>query len=159
MKHPFCLILLSTLVWLSSCGETASQYNDALIRPQLQIEAYIDTIFKEHTSYKQIGELRKKLIEQAELGLTEAIKSEDYKGNGELKNVAAKYYSYTVSYFDNEELDSIFYLLNTEERLKKIDSSHLVLIQKELNNYLKINDELLDAQNNFAKEFGLNLTQ
>lgn len=157
MKYSILLVL--TLFTMFSCKQTALSYNNILIKPQLRVAAYLDTIFNENTSFEQIVKLRKELVNNADEGLSESLKLSDYEGNSEFKNRAVKYFSFVSNFFADEELDSLFYLLNSSERIKKIDSVHLETIQKDMLTYLKIEDELLTAQKDFANAHKLNLTK
>lgn len=157
MRFKSFAILILISVFLSACKQTALGYNDMLIGSQVRISELMDTIFNEKTSLEKITELRKEIVNTANLGLSETLNSEAFEGNSEFKDQTVKYYSFVGSYFSDENLDSVFFLLNSDERIEKLDSGRLFIIQKDLNTLSKFEDELKEAQNKFSETHNLNL--
>lgn len=157
MRFKSFAILILISVLLSACKQTALGYNDMLIGSQVRISELMDTIFYENSSFEKIGELRKEIVNTANLGLSETLNSEAFDENSEFKDQAVKYYSFVGSYFSDESLDSVFYLLNSDERIEKLDSGRLFIIQKDLNTLSKFEDQLKEAQNRFSETHKLNL--
>lgn len=157
MRFKSFAILILVSVFLSACKQTALGYNDMLISSQVRISELMDTIFNENTSIEKITELRKEIVNAANSGLSETLNSEAFDENSEFKDQAVKYYSFVGSYFSDESLDSVFYLLNSDQRIEKLDSGRLFIIQKDLKTLLKFEDELKEAQNKFSEAHNLNL--
>lgn len=158
MKFKSFAILILISVFLSACKQTALGYNDVLIGSQVRISELMDTIFNENTSPEKITELRKEIVNTANLGLSKTLNSKAFDDDSELKDQAVKYYSFVSSYFSDENLDSIFYLLNSDERIEKLDSNRLFNVQRDLNTLSKFEDELKAAQSKFSEAHKLNLT-
>ena len=59
MKRFGFLIILS--FFFVSCGQTAIGYNDSVIRPQIEISAYLDSIFLANSSYNAIHSYREEM--------------------------------------------------------------------------------------------------
>ena|SRR5690606_9443021 len=159
MRSFISVMLIS--VFLFSCGKTAIGYNDTIIKPQLQIVGQLDSIFSDsQTSVESIQNHRKKIISISEKALNELRELEDFKGNSEFKNSAQKYFSFVNHFYKNtENLDSILYKFNDENRIQSLDSTTFKSIQKKFNDYLDLENELLGEQKNFAGEFGFSLNK
>lgn len=153
------IFAINIILILFSCGPSALNYNDALIEPQTKIAAGLDTIFDPASSVQKIGEMRTQIVDFANDGLSRTLKSGDFENETEFKNAATKYYSFVMNYFSDEELDSLLYKINSSERMKTLDSTQIVLIQKDLKAYLKIEDDFLSAQKTFAEKHKLKLRE
>lgn len=157
MKRLIVGILLLNLVL--SCKPSALNYNDLLIGSQTRIATCIDSIFSENNSVNDIRRLRINIVQYAKNGLAESMNLKGFKNNNQFKEAALDYYSFANSFFSDDYLDSTLYLLNSTQRIEKLDSNRLILIQKDLNNFLKKEENLLKSQKEFAKEFKLKLAE
>lgn len=153
------IFLFSVSFLFISCGKTAIGYNDSIIKPQLQIVEQLDSIFSgSGTSVGSIQNHRKKIISISEKALNEIRELEDFKGNNTFKNSAQKYFSFVNHYYKNtENLDSILYKFNDENRIQSLDSLTFKNTQEKFNEYLELENELLAEQRDFAEKFGFSL--
>lgn len=150
-------ILIFIAILMISCGQSALNYNDTLIEPQIRIAAGLDTIFNPQTTIEAIKKQREKIVEYANDGLNQTIQAGDFKGEKNFKEAATKYYSFVNTYFSDDELDSLIYKINSPDRIGRLDSTRISILQKDLNNYLKIEQEILNQQQIFARKNDLKL--
>lgn len=158
MRSFISLILI--LVFMFSCtGKTAIGYNDTIIKPQLRIVSEMDTIFAgSETSVETIRKNREEMVQIANAALEEIKNIEDFKGNATFKNSAVKYFSFVQDYFSEEEnLDSIIYKFNSEERIQQLTEEEYNTTQNKFNEYLELEKDLLSEQKRFAEEFNMPL--
>ncbi len=158
MKYLGFLFLIP-IIFISCTGKTAIGYNDSIIKPQLKIVSEMDTIFAgPETSVETIGKNREEMIQIAKNALTEIQNLEDFKGNSSFKSSALKYFSFVQNYFSNtENLDSIIYKFNSEERIQSLTEEEYTETQNKFNEYLDLEKELLAEQKKFAEEFNMPL--
>lgn len=146
------------LFLLISCEQSAVNYNDTLIKPQIEISAYLDSIFTPNTSYEEIQNYREKLVQSAEKGLTETRNLKDFKGNSQFKESGQKYYSFVSNYFSSTlEIDSILYRFNSPERLESISQERMNQVRKNFHQFLELENTFLEEQQKFGEEFKIRL--
>jgi len=158
MRSFISVILISALLF-SCTGKTAISYSNTIIKPQLKIVSEMDTIFAgPETSVETIGKNREEMVQIAKNALEEIQNLEDFKGNNSFKNSAVKYFSFIQNYFSaTDNLDSIIYKFNSEERIQNLTEEQYNETQGKFNEYLELEKELLDEQKKFAKEFNMPL--
>lgn len=158
MKKIICLFIILNLL-VSCTGKTAIGYNDTIIKPQLEIVSEMDTIFASpETSVEVINKNREEMVQIAGKSLEEIKKLEGFKGNSAFKNSAVRYFSFVKNYFSaTENLDSIIYKFNSEKRIQSLSEAEYNETQQKFNEYLVLEQELLDEQQKFAKEFSIPL--
>lgn len=152
-------LLIFIFLFLTSCtGETAIDYNDTIIKPQLKIVEQMDSIFIPENDYPTIQKHRKKLVETAESGLEETQILSDFQGNETFKKSAVDYFTYVKTYFgETPGIDSILYKFNSPERLKSLSEGVYKDTQGHFNRFLELENNLLSEQQKFAVEFNLKL--
>ncbi|MFA7447564.1 MAG: hypothetical protein WCY77_03935 [Weeksellaceae bacterium] len=156
MKRFGFLIILS--FFFVSCGQTAIGYNDSVIRPQIEISAYLDSIFLANSSYNAIHSYREEMVKNAEEGLSKIRVLDDFKGNESYRESAQKYYSFVATYFSSTlEIDSILYQFNSPERLESVPQERIEQIRKNFQHFQELEENLLNEQQKFAEEFNLKL--
>ena len=157
MKSFSLLTLLFPLL-ISCTGETAIDYNDTIIKPQLKIVEQMDSIFLPENSYQTIQKHRKKLVEIAESGLEETQALTDFQGNESFKKTAIDYFTYVENYFgETPGIDSILYNFNSPKRLESLSEGVYKQTQDSFNQFLELENDLLTEQQKFAVEFNLKL--
>lgn len=141
-----------------SCEQNAVNYNDSLIKPQIEVSAYLDSIFSPNSSYTDIQVYREKMIESAENGLNQARILKTYKGNSSFRESGQKYYSFVTTYFSSTlEIDSILYRFNSPERLESISTERMDQVKKNFHHFLELENTFLEEQQKFGKEFNVKL--
>ncbi|MFV0303981.1 MAG: hypothetical protein ACK5IC_00680 [Moheibacter sp.] len=151
----FCIIF-----FFSCTGKTAIGYNDTIINPQLKIVENMDSLFNNpNITYESVKQHREAMVKNAENGLEQTIKLENFKENNSFKNASIDYFTFVKSYFSSNNIDSIIYSLTSEERIKSLDNQVYEENQKQFSRYLELEEKLLTEQQNFAKEFGIRLNQ
>jgi uncharacterized protein YlbG (UPF0298 family) len=153
------IFLFAASFSLISCGKTAIGYNDTIIEPQLQIVGQLDSIFAgPEIKVEEIKKHREKIISISENALNKIRELEDFKGNNTFKNSAQKYFSFVNQYYKNtENVDSILYKFNDENRIQSIDSLTFTTTQTKFNEYLNLENNLLEEQKDFAQKFNVKL--
>lgn len=142
-------------------GKTAVGYNDTIIEPQLEVVEKMDSIFSNpDISYSSIQKFRTEMVESAKKGLEESKKLDAFKGNDSFKNAAVTYFSFVQSYFSStDEIDSILYKFNSDSRIETLSDEQYDNAQTKFEQYLELEDNLLEEQQKFAKEFQVKLDQ
>lgn len=144
--------------FFSCTGENATQYNDSIIKPQLEIVAYMDSIFSPETSYEEIVEYRQKMLKSADKGLEAIGRLGDFRGNESFRNAGEEYYSYVRNYFGTTEgIDSIMYKFNSPERIETLSEEDYLETQESFKKFLELENNLLSEQQRFAVEFNLKM--
>src|SRR5690606_5499017 len=143
MKSVGLLLLFGIL--LTSCmGDSAIDYNDRIIKPQLEIVTNLDSIFDPDSTYEKIQLHRKNLVETAEKGLTNTQTLEDFQGNESFKNAAAQYFTYVKSYFgETPGIDSILYKFKSTERSESIPDCVYIQTNLGFQNILELEYHLM----------------
>lgn len=150
--------ILISLFLFSCTGKTAIEYNDAIIKPELEIVARMDSIFQPEITYESLQKHRQELVKSAEQGLATSQALEDFQGNESFKNAAIQYYSYAQSYFGNTPgIDSILYKFNSPDRLEFLPEALFKQTQESFQNFLELENTLLAEQQKFAVEFNLKM--
>lgn len=156
--RSFITVILFSLLIFSCTGKTAISYNDSIIKPQLEIVAYMDSIFTPEVSYKEIADFRQKMMQSAERGLEATKNLEDFQGNESFRDTAVEYFSYVKSYFgETPKMDSILYNFNSPERLELLSDEIYTSTQENFKKFLNLENELLNEQQKFAVEFNLKM--
>lgn len=156
--RSFITVILFSLLIFSCTGKTAISYNDSIIKSQLEIVTYMDSIFTPEMSYEEIAEYRLKMVQSAEKGMNEIQNLEDFQGNESFRNAGAEYFSYVKSYFgETPGMDSILYNFNSPERLKLISDEIYTSTQESFKKFLELENKLLSQQQKFAVEFNLKM--
>ena len=158
MRSFISVILISGFLF-SCTGKTAISYSNTIIKPQLRIVSEMDTIFAgPETSVEAIGKNREEMVQIANEALEEIKNMEGFKGNSTFKNSAVKYFSFVRDYFsEGENLDSIIYKFNSEERIQQLTEEQYKATQDKFNEYLYLEKDLLSEQKRFAEEFNMPL--
>ncbi len=157
MKLFFSSLLLCFLLF-SCTRETAIDYNDTIIKPQLEIVAQMDSIFNPTISYENIQKHRQQLVKIAEHGLEETQSLEAFQGNESFKDAAVNYFSYLKKYFgETPGMDSILYKFNSPERLETLSDGVYEQTKQSFNAFLELENKLLTEQQKFAVEFNLKM--
>lgn len=139
-------------------GDSAIDYNDSIIKPQLEIVSDLDSIFDPNSTYENIQLHRKHLVDTAEKGLDNTRALEDYQGNESFKNAAIQYYTYIKSYFgETPGIDSILYKFNSPERLESLPDGVYNQTKQGFQKFLELENKLLSEQQKFAVEFNLKM--
>ncbi len=156
--RSFITVILFSLLILSCTGKSAIQYNDTIIKPQLEIVAAMDSIFNPEVSYTEIQKHRQQMVNSAEKGLEASQILEDFQGNKSFRNAAVEYFSYVENYFGGtEEMDSILYKFNSPERLESLPDGIYTSTQESFKKFLELENKLLSEQQKFAVEFNLKM--
>src|SRR5690606_5563834 len=157
MKSVGLLLLFGIL--LTSCmGDSAIDYNDSIIKPQLEIVTKLESIFDPESTYEKMQLHRKKLVATAEKRLTNTQTLEDFQGNESFKNAAAQYFTYVKSYFgETPGIDSILYKFNSPERLESLPDGVYNQTKQGFQKFLELENTLLAEQQKFAVEFNLKM--
>lgn len=156
--RSFISVILISIFMFSCTGKTALQYNDSIIKPQLEIVASMDSIFSPGINYEQIQKHRLQMLKTAEKGLAETQVLEDFKGNESFKNAGVEYFSYILKYFgETPGMDSILYNFNTPERLGAISDGVYKQTQESFKKFLELENKLLSEQQRFASQFNLKM--
>ena len=158
MRSFISVILLSVFIF-SCTKKDAIGYSDTIIKPQLAIVAEMDTIFDgSETSMETIRKNRKEMVTIAQNALQEIQKLDDFKTNSSFKNSAVDYFSFVKNYYSaTENIDSIIYKFNSEERIQKLTENQYNETQEKFEEYLALEQKLLSEQQRFAKEFNMPL--
>lgn len=154
---PFFSSFIVCFLLFSCTGKTAIGYNDAIIKPQLQIVSEMDTVFAgPETSVEAIRKNRNEMVDIAKEALQNIRKLQSFKGNTSFKNSAVAYFSFIENYFSGTEgLDSIIYKFNSPERIQSLTEDQYNETRQEFNNYLTLEEKLLAEQKKFAEEFNM----
>ncbi len=157
MRSFISIIIISAFVF-SCTGKTAIDYNDTIIKPQLEIVERMDSIFNHEITNENLQKHRQVLVKSADQGLSTSQTLEDFQGNESFKNAAVQYFSYVKSYFgDTPGIDSILYKFNSPERLESLSEGVYKQTQESFQNFLELENTLLAEQQKFAVEFNLKM--
>ncbi len=156
--RSFILLILISAFLFSCTGETAIEYNDTIIKPQLEIVAQMDSIFNPEITYENIQKHRQQLVKTAERGWQETQSLETYQGNESFKKSAVDYFKYVKTYFgETPGIDSILYKFNSPERLESLSDGVYNQTKQSFNEFLELENKLLAEQQRFAVEFNLKM--
>src|SRR5690606_11492605 len=135
---------------LFSCNsfDSAISYNDTIIEPQLNIITQIDSIYSDsEISVENIKKHRLELVSETEKAINEVRNLKDFKGNTSFRESAMKYFSHlNFLYNKTPNIDSLIYNLNSDERVINMSDKDYDFMEKELNKYLELENELLNEQ-------------
>lgn len=146
------------ILFFSCTGENATQYNDSIIKPQLEIVAYMDSIFSPETNYEEIVEYRQKMVNSADRGLESIGRLGDFRGNESFRNAGEEYYSYVRNYFGTTEgMDSLMFKFNSPEGIETLSEEAYLETQESFKKFLELENNLLSEQQRFAVEFNLKM--
>lgn len=156
MKYLF--LSLFFLLSFISCSESAMNYNEILVKSQVDISENLNKIFSGNPNFDEIVHYRKAMVENAEKGLEASQTLTEFKGNTSFKLAAVKYYSFVSGLFSSsEDIDSLLYYFSGKERLKDISEEKFDKFQWKLEQFQNLEKVFLDEQRKFAMENQLKL--
>lgn len=155
----FLASLIVAILILSCNGNTATGYNDTIIKPQLEAITKLDSIYAgPEVSVEKIKQHREELVSIVNKTITDIKKSEDFKGNKSFREAALKYFSHlNFVYNKTLNIDSLIYKSNSEERAQTMSEKDYNFMVKESQKYVELETQLLDEQKKFAKQFNIQL--
>lgn len=145
-----------------SCAEkTGIPYNDAIILPQKDMVANLDSLInKTGNDMEAIEKFRNRLVEKANTGLHSSMNLKEFHGNTSFRDAGIDYFNYAIEFFGSTpDIDSMLYKLKSKEPFKAADSNRIEATRSALERFVELETILLDEQQKFLKEFNVQAYQ